>query len=207
MMTRISRSNGWFMAVTLAFITLTPAFSAPLPTEGDTTWTRPLPFGADWALARGIDLPNPFGVGTFLVVMSRDFEVNDVRVTLPGQEPASISDVASFDVRNHTTLAALKLDAWILPLLNVYVLAGHTWTDSKLNAAITIKRPIRDPVVMNSRRKRRSEDRCSAPARRSWQDTAAGSSWPTRTTTTRTSRSWGVSSHGSSPGAQAGPAP
>jgi hypothetical protein len=149
MPTRISRSAGWFTVITLAFSTLTQAFSAPLPGEKDTTWNRPLPFAAEWALERGIDLPNPFGVGMFAVVMSRDFAVSDVRVTLPGQGPTSISEVASFDVRNHTTLAALKVDAWILPLLNVYVLAGHTWSDSKLNAAITIPRPIRDPVVMN----------------------------------------------------------
>ena len=144
------RNRGWLMVMILAVLGTTPPVSASAPGEHDTTWNRPLPIGADWALERGIDLPNPFGVGLFLVTMSRDIEVYDVRVTLPGNEPTSISNVASFDVRNHTTLAAVKLDAWILPLLNLYVLAGHTWTDTRLNVAVTIDRPIRDPVVLEA---------------------------------------------------------
>jgi len=112
------------------------------------TWNRTLPLAADWALERGIDLPNPLGASVLLVTMSRDIEVYDVRVTLPGNEPVSISDVASFDVLNHTTLATLKLDAWILPLFNVYVLVGHTWTETRLDAAITLDRPFGDDIVL-----------------------------------------------------------
>jgi hypothetical protein len=138
------------MVMTLALLGSAPSVSASAPRDHDTTWSRPLPFGANWALERGIDLPNPFGVGLFLVTMSRDIEVYDVRVTLPGNEPTSISNYASFDVQNQTVLAAVKLDAWILPLLNLYVLAGHTWTDTRLNVAVTIDRPIRDPVVLEA---------------------------------------------------------
>jgi len=108
----------------------------------DSTWDRPLPLGAEWALRRGIDLPNPFGVGLFVVTMARDIEIIDVRVTLPGGGPVSVSDVGTFAVRNHTTLMALKLDAWVLPVLNVYGLAGYSTTDSRLNAAIAI-----DPIL------------------------------------------------------------
>jgi hypothetical protein len=136
-----------------------PAFPSPRPAAPpdtvasaparDTVWNRPLPLAAGWALERGIDLPNPFGVGLFAVTMSRDIGVGDVRVTLPGNEPVSIGDVASFDVRNNTTLGAVKVDAWILPLLNVYGLVGYTWTDTKLQAAITIDRVIGDDVVVS----------------------------------------------------------
>ena len=45
--------------------------SASAPEEHDTTWNRPLPIGANWALERGIDLPNPFGVGLCPVTMSK----------------------------------------------------------------------------------------------------------------------------------------
>jgi len=131
-------------------IALCLLITTPVPAqEEDTTWNRPLPLGAKWALERGIDLPNPFGVGIFLVTMSRDIEVYDVRVTLPGNEPVSISDVASFSVRNKTTLGAIKIDAWILPLLNLYVLAGHTWTDTRLNATVTIDRILGNDIVVD----------------------------------------------------------
>jgi hypothetical protein len=120
--------------------------AAPPPAPAGS---RLLPFGGDWARARGIDLPSPFGVGVFLVSMRRDIEVTDVRVTLPGNAPASVSDVASFAVHNHTTLLAAKVDAWLLPVLNVYVLAGHSWTDSRLDATVTIDRPLLPPLVLD----------------------------------------------------------
>lgn len=124
--------------------------SARAAEEPPPVWNRPLPIGADWAVKRGIDLPNPFGASLLVVTMSRDIEVTDVRVTLPGGEPVTIGDLATFAVGNETTLAAVKVDAWILPLLNVYVLAGHTWTDSRLNLAVTIDRPLGDPVVLEA---------------------------------------------------------
>jgi hypothetical protein len=116
--------------------------SAPAP-------GRVLPLGADWARARGIDLPLPFGVGVFVVSMRRDIEVTDVRVTLPGNAPASVSEVASFAVHNQTTMLAAKVDAWLLPVLNVYLLAGHSWTDSRLDATVTIDRPLLPPLVLD----------------------------------------------------------
>jgi hypothetical protein len=132
------------LALVIPASSLAPAFAG----GQDSTWNRPLPIAAGWALSRGIDLPNPFGVSLFAVTMSRDIGVTDVRVTLPGNEEASIGDIASFGVRNTTTLGAVKVDAWILPLLNVYALAGHTWTDTRLDAAVTIDRIIGEPVVV-----------------------------------------------------------
>jgi hypothetical protein len=121
-----------------------PQTAAPPP-----KWNRALPIGADWALERGVDLPRPFGAGVFLVTMSRDIEVTDVRVSLRDGEPVSVGDVGTFAVRNHTTLAAAKLDAWVFPLLDVYVLGGHAWTDSRLSAAFEVD-PIgpRPPTVV-----------------------------------------------------------
>jgi hypothetical protein len=118
--------------------------------ETAPTWDRPLPFLADWAIDRGIDLPNPFGAGIFLVYTARDIAIDDVHVTLEGDEPVSISDAASFDLRNGTTLAALKLDAWILPVFNVYALLGRTWTDSNMGIAVTIDPIIGGPITIES---------------------------------------------------------
>ncbi|MBP1646938.1 MAG: hypothetical protein H6Q30_383 [Bacteroidetes bacterium] len=146
----IHRKLEWLVLAILVLNGAGPAVSAGSAQEKDTTWNRALPIGAKWALQQGIDLPNPFGIGVFLVTMTRDIEVYDVRVKLPGDEPVSISNVASFDVRNHTTLGAVKVDAWILPLLNLYALAGHTWTDTRLNVAVTIDRIIGDPLVINA---------------------------------------------------------
>ena len=138
----------WTLTLALSVSAVGPAFSEPSAHDTTSSYRRPLPFAAGWALERGIDLPSPFGAGVFIVTMDRDIEITDVRVTLPGNESVSVSNVASFAVRNHTRLAALKLDAWILPLLNLYVLAGHTWTDSRLDATMTLDRIFQPPVVL-----------------------------------------------------------
>jgi len=138
-----------FAAMALSVMMAAPSASAAPPGEEETHRDRILPIGADWARERGIDLPNPFGVSLFMVTMDRDIEVTDVRVTLPSREPVSVSDVASFAVHNNTTLAALKLDAWILPVLDVYVLLGGAYTDSRLDVAVTLDPILGPPVVLD----------------------------------------------------------
>jgi hypothetical protein len=138
----------WQRAVLVAILLASVGVRAAAE-ETTPAWDRPLPFFADWAVERGIELPNPFGVSLFMIMMSRDIKVTDVRVTLPGDEPVSVSDVASFEVRNHTTMAALKVDTWVLPLLNVYFMGGQTYTDSRLDAAVTVDPRFGPPVTFD----------------------------------------------------------
>lgn len=140
----------WPAGIALVVLATMASVSARAADEPPPVSNGLLPIGADWAVKRGIDLPNPFGVSLFAITMTRDIEVTDVRVGLPGGEPVTVGDLATFAVRNSTTIAAVKLDAWVLPLLNVYVLAGHTWTDSRLNLAVKIDRPLGDPVVLEA---------------------------------------------------------
>jgi hypothetical protein len=127
----------------LACLALVGTASAEEPSS------RLLPIGGDWARSKGIDLPEPFGVSLFLVTMSRDIRISDVRVKLPQQGAQSVSDAATFKVRNTTTLAAVKIDAWVFPVLDVYAMAGKSWTDSRLDATITINRPLGGDLVLN----------------------------------------------------------
>lgn len=104
--------------------------------------SRILPFGADWAKKKGIDLPAPWGVSTFFTYMGRDIKITDVTVEFGGRPPESISEYSDFAVKNQTYVSALKLDAWILPILNVYVLAGYATTNANMNVDLTIDRSI-----------------------------------------------------------------
>jgi hypothetical protein len=112
---------------------------------------RILPFGSEWAKKKGIDLPSPFGISTFFTNMARSVDVTDVTIQLNEREPESISEFSSFAVKNKTFVSAIKLDAWVLPVLNVYVLGGYAWTDAKMNVDISIDRQILPlpPVEMN----------------------------------------------------------
>lgn len=104
--------------------------------------SRALPWGAEWAKKKGIVLPSPFGVSTFFTYMGRAIDVTDVTVEFGGREPESITQYSSFAVKNQTYVSAIKFDAWILPLLNVYVLAGYATTAANLNLDISIDRSI-----------------------------------------------------------------
>lgn len=112
-----------------------------IPTE--TNDQRILPFWSDWAKQQGIDLPLPFGVSANYIFMSRDVDVTNVTVEFRDRAPESINDFTSFAVRNKTSVAAVKFDAWILPLVDVYVSVGYANTNANMNANIIIDRPIR----------------------------------------------------------------
>jgi hypothetical protein len=106
-----------------------------------------MPLGWEWAKNKGITLPSKYGVSLFYTYMTRDVKVTDVTVEILDQEPQSISDFSTFAVKNKTSIAAIKLDTWILPVLNLYVLAGYGNTDANLNANFTIDRILPLPPV------------------------------------------------------------
>jgi hypothetical protein len=95
---------------------------------------------------RGIELPLPFGVGLNLIFMERDIEVTDVTVTVGNRPPESISDRASFDVSNRTSLSMVRFDAWALPFLDLHVMAGQTRTETSLVTQFEIALPIGEPI-------------------------------------------------------------
>lgn len=116
----------------------------------DSTGVKPLqpennkmlPFGADWASKKGITLPSTFGVSTFFTYLGRGVDVTDVTVEFGGRPPESITEYSTFAVKNQTYVGAIKFDAWVLPVLNVYVLAGYAATTANLNVDISIDRSI-----------------------------------------------------------------
>jgi hypothetical protein len=113
-----------------------------IPAAGETTpRAHTLPLFADWFVERGIDLPKPFGVGAAVIHMNRDVEIDDVRVRFGDRPPESISDRADFDVRNATTLATTRVDAWVLPFLNVYGMLGYTESEAALRTVIRVPTP------------------------------------------------------------------
>lgn len=107
-----------------------------------------------WYEEQGVELPLQYGVGFSLIYMDRAIEVTDVVVSLPGR-PESIRDFADFEVQNETTLSLLKLDAWVLPFLNVYGMLGQTRTDTAVSVSFEYDPPLGPPeqVEVVSRQK------------------------------------------------------
>ncbi|HTO92526.1 MAG TPA: hypothetical protein VMJ70_15450 [Candidatus Sulfotelmatobacter sp.] len=122
------------------------AQSSPAP-GGDTTfvaaqprrWSSFLPILGEEATKRGIELPLPFGAGAVYYHLSRDIRITDVRVGRNGNPPTSVSSFAQLAARADVDNVNLKLDAWILPFVNVYLIAGYIWNSS--NTTINVSLP------------------------------------------------------------------
>src|SRR5262245_25706048 len=118
---------------------LRAARQEPQQPEEKKRWSSFLPLLKEEALARGYVLPLPFGPGS-TILAGRDIEVTDLRVGVNGAPLASVQKVdlgSESDVFN----ANLKLDAWILPFLNVYTLLGYIYNESSTNVHVSLPGP------------------------------------------------------------------
>jgi len=102
------------------------AQEGPTPPQGPAVarhWSG-LPFMADEALARGYELPLPFGVGVILTgIDDRQIDITDLRLGIDGSTD-SISDYATLGSSSTVFNSNLRFDTWLLPFLNVYALVG-----------------------------------------------------------------------------------
>jgi len=111
---------------------------------------RKLPLARSWFEDKNIDLPLPYGVSAFFTYMSRNVDITNVEVAFQDQPKQDINDFASFELQNKSTVAAVKIDAWVLPFINVYGLFGYVSTNASLDATLTIDRIVSPgpPVVI-----------------------------------------------------------
>ena len=123
-----------------------PAMGTDTEADTEDDRERALPLYREWFEEQDIPLPLPLGAGLMAIFMERDIEVRDVTVQFLDRPPESISDRADFEVSNHTRSLAARFDAWVLPFLNVYALAGQATTDTSLRSRIVIDRPIAPPI-------------------------------------------------------------
>jgi hypothetical protein len=98
----------------------------------------PVPFLAEEARKRGIELPLPFGIGLVYYNLHRDIQVTDVRVGRNGSPPTSVSQFANIGSTSNVNNVNLKLDVWLLPFLNVYAIVGYIWNESTTKIDVTL---------------------------------------------------------------------
>ena len=97
-----------------------------------------LPLLGEEATKRGIELPLPFGAGLVYYHLDRDIQVSDIRLGANGAPPQSVSQFAKLASNSNVENLNLKLDAWILPFVNVYAIAGYVWnhSDTRVDVAL-----------------------------------------------------------------------
>jgi len=75
----------------------------------------------------------PWGVGVDIYTMKQDYSIKSLEIDFPGIDEI---DPDAVGVSNDMSHIDVKLDAWVTPFLNVFVLAGHiqATTDVDLNS-------------------------------------------------------------------------
>ncbi len=90
-----------------------------------------LPFFGEAARERGYELPLPLGVGATVMSINRPTEISRVQAGVNG---GGLSDVEflQFEAEAAVRSAVARFDAWLLPVLNVYLLGGYIWNNSEV---------------------------------------------------------------------------
>ncbi|TMN71007.1 hypothetical protein CWB85_12895 [Pseudoalteromonas sp. S1727] len=106
-------------------------------TQSQTTqWPYALPFLADQVIAKGYQLPKPYGMGFTYVSVEQQMSLTQLQVGFNGNGTQPY-DFVSFDtpITSLTTLQ-LKADMWVLPFMNVFATIGKVEGDLHANVLI-----------------------------------------------------------------------
>jgi hypothetical protein len=114
------------------------AEESPATPSEPKRWSSFLPLMGDEANKRGVQLPLPFGTGLVYYHLDRAIEISDVRVGRNGAPPTSVSEFAQLSANSKVDNLNLKLDAWILPFVNVYLIAGYIWNTSNTRVDVSL---------------------------------------------------------------------
>ncbi len=96
-----------------------------LDDEGERViWHRKLPFLAQQVVDLGFELPNPYGVALISANIRQDLILDNLVIGINGPPDREIDFVDFGTPSVENSAQQLKLDAWILPFLNVFSTVG-----------------------------------------------------------------------------------
>lgn len=97
-----------------------------------------LPILGQKAIDAGEEIPLPLGISVAYYYVSRDINVKSVSASLNDNPLRPLDDYINFDVSTRVQTTSVRLDAWILPFLNVYGLVAALDNESDIRATVNI---------------------------------------------------------------------
>jgi hypothetical protein len=92
-----------------------------------------------------IGLPRPWGIGIDFYTMDQDYKIDFLQFDLPG---VTLGDPSLLGVTNDVQHFDIKIDAWILPFLNIFGILGHVESDTVIDLS---KAPIQGlPIPLSA---------------------------------------------------------
>jgi hypothetical protein len=116
---------------------------APIPFEGGAPgeaepWPYALPFLADRVIKQGYTLPLPRGVSLVYTYVERDITIRTLKLGINGAPLRDVSHFVNLGSTSHVNVAVGRFDAWLLPFLNVYTMAGYVSNNTTTRGTVTI---------------------------------------------------------------------
>ncbi|QIR29553.1 hypothetical protein GY169_00285 [Kluyvera genomosp. 3] len=142
---------------------LTPLYGYQDDNQGTTTLDNAaveqpespsvLPFLGDEARKRGYDLPEPFGININYMNIRQNINVDSINFNglYLGKSSIPLDNAFKINVgntRERSKTETLKLDAWLLPFMNVYGLIGYTDGHSVSQIGVGLSGPKGNVVPM-----------------------------------------------------------
>jgi len=128
--------------VTDEYYRQTHSFSKPTTGHKDNPpeeqWDHLLPFFGKQLTAKGYHLPQPVGLTLVTTYVEQDLTLQNLRISDDGQNFAPVPFVAFDGAESKALALEVKIDAWILPFLNVYGILGVMDGEGKIPVQINI---------------------------------------------------------------------
>jgi hypothetical protein len=132
------------LTLTVALITAsaTPFVYANDVTTANNTataaknWDRILPFFGERAVMNGHDLPLLFGISVIYADAQQDMTKTDLSIGFEDSKEFDLDFISFDNTISHTQTPQLKLDAWVLPFMNVFATFGKVVGTANINFAI-----------------------------------------------------------------------
>jgi len=99
-------------------------------------WNRALPFLAQKVIDQGYDLPLPYGVGLTYVNVDQEQELTNLEVGINGRDKEPFPFVGFENAFSRSDSAQLKLDAWLLPFMNIFAMVGKVDGNAPLDVIL-----------------------------------------------------------------------
>ena len=97
-----------------------------------------MPFLADRVIKQGYSLPLPRGLSLVYTYIQRDTKISSLSVGVNGAPLRDVTSFVNLGSTSHVSVALARFDAWLLPFLNVYALAGYVSNNTTTRGIVTI---------------------------------------------------------------------
>ena len=102
-------------------------------------WGHPLPIWGQKVIDLGYDLPLPFGLAAAYAHINHGLVLDNLKVAISGMgDPQPVSFVSFREVEDRVNNATVKFDAWLLPFLNLFAIAGYVEGETAIGIDIDL---------------------------------------------------------------------